>query len=252
MQRSRSTPFRGGFTLVELLVTVAILIVLMALAFVATGRARAAADMTVSINRIRAYGQANVTYAGEHNGRFVSNAQWDEESRFVGSWDRNPEFLSYIVGDAAYQDRDPATGKIADTLPEALLDPVTYRAKQNLYDRVAASYGYVIEGVDPPGWNQKGMDKHRTVHDVQFPARSAAFMTAKDWNAKYGGRFLWRDNPTEGKLPTGDIAYRHGGKCLVVFFDGHTETMTMADMERIDAEYGGQDSVFWDADGPWK
>ena len=208
--------------------------------------------MTVSMSRIRAYAQANTSYAAEHNGKYVSNAAWDEDSKFLGSWDKNPEFLSYIVGDAAYRDGDPSTGRIADPLPVALLDPVAYRSRQNLYGRVAASYGYVIEGVEPSGWAKKGMDKHRTVYSVLYPARSAAFMTAKDWNAKYGGRFLWKDNPTEGKLPSGDIAYRYKDKCLVCFFDGHTETMSMADMKRIDDEEGGRDSVFWDADGPWK
>jgi prepilin-type N-terminal cleavage/methylation domain-containing protein len=243
---------RKGFTLVELLVVMAILIVLAALVFVVFRNVRTTGDMATSMNRIRAYGLANSSYASDQNGRYVSNAKWDDESRFQGSWDKYPDFLSYIVGNAAYQDGDPATGEIADSLPEDLLDPVAYRSKKNRWDKVAASYGYVIEGVDPSGWAKKGMDKHRTVFSVQFPARSAAFMTCKDWNAKYTGRFLWKDNPTEGKLPTGDIAYRYNDKCLVVFFDGHTETMTMADMERIDEELGGRDSVFWDADGPWK
>lgn len=245
-------PVRRGFTLVELLVAITIVAVLAVLVTLGMRKARVSAEMVVSLSRLRGYGQANISYAAEHNSRYVSNAAWDENGKSMGNWSTNPEFLSYIVGDGAYLNGDSSSGRIADPLPEALLDPVAYRAKKFRWDRVSGSYGYVIQGVDPPGWGQKGMDKHRTVHAVRYPERSAAFMTAKDWNAKYSGRFLWRENPGEGKLPTGDIAYRYNGKCLVVFYDGHTEAMTMEDMERIDDERGGAKSYFWDADGPWE
>ncbi|MFK7852215.1 MAG: type II secretion system protein [Akkermansiaceae bacterium] len=246
------TRYPLGFTLVELLVTLVMIAALAALFLLGVSKAKNAADMTTSLSRIRGFALANSSYASDHNNRYVSNASWDENGESLGNWSRNPEFLSYIVGESAYQDRDSNTGKLAKVLPEVLLDPVVYRSRQHNWNKICASYGYVIQGVEPSGWRQKGMDKFRTIQHVTFPARSAAFITAKDWNAKYRGRFLWKDNPTEGYLPTGDIAYRYNGKCLVVFFDGHAESLTMIDMKRIDEDKGGAKSHFWDADGPWE
>lgn len=50
----------------------------------------------------------------------------------------------------------------------------------------------------------------------------------------------------EGKTNSQELAYRHGDKLLVVYFDGHVGEMTKADMLEIDNR-GGAGSVFWKA-----
>lgn len=59
---------RLGFTLVELLVTITIIIVLAALVFGVTGKIRASAQQTNAMSSLRQIGIANVAYSTEHNG----------------------------------------------------------------------------------------------------------------------------------------------------------------------------------------
>jgi prepilin-type N-terminal cleavage/methylation domain-containing protein len=59
---------RHGFTLVELLVTITIIVVLAALVFAVTGRVRNSAQQVNSINSLRQVGIAQVAYAAENFG----------------------------------------------------------------------------------------------------------------------------------------------------------------------------------------
>lgn len=59
---------RQGFTLVELLVTITIIIVLAAMVFVVTGKIRANAQQANAVSALRQIGIANVGYYTENNG----------------------------------------------------------------------------------------------------------------------------------------------------------------------------------------
>jgi prepilin-type processing-associated H-X9-DG protein len=65
----------------------------------------------------------------------------------------------------------------------------------------------------------------------------------------YASRLKWFSKSPEmreGKTNTQDLAYRHGDKLLVVYFDGHAGEMTKADILEIDKK-GGANNVFWKA-----
>ena len=236
---------KRGFTLVELLVTITIIIVLAALTFLAMRTIRANADMSVSIGRIRTLGMANLAYASENNGRFASVTRTPTGDPF---WHMNPEFLSNAAGDAAYRNGDPSSGAVANPSPESLLDPVVVRAKRTQWNRIQASYGYNQQGLKNDGWpsaSSPGIEKSARVGAVDYPEKSAMFFSARDTNVRYADRFRWKDDPVEGFKSGGGIAYRHKDRCLVVFYDGHVSALTMAE---IDAQ-GGFNSRFWDADG---
>ncbi|MEY3895008.1 MAG: hypothetical protein RLZZ214_527 [Verrucomicrobiota bacterium] len=59
---------RQGFTLVELLVTITIIIVLAGLVFVSTGKIRASAQQANAVASLRQIGIANVAYSAENSG----------------------------------------------------------------------------------------------------------------------------------------------------------------------------------------
>lgn len=234
-----------GFTLVEMLVTITIIIVLAALVFLGMRAFRASADMTVSMGRIRSLGVANLAYASDNNGKFVSVTRTPTGDPF---WHLNPGFLSLAAGDAAYKNGDPSSGAVANPSPEILLDPAVVRAKGIQWNRIQASYGYNQQGLKGDGWpsaSSPGIEKSARVGSVAHPERSAMFFTARDSNVRYVDRFRWKDDPVDGFKSGGGIAYRHKDRCLVVFYDGHVSAMTMAE---IDAQ-GGINSRFWDADG---
>jgi prepilin-type processing-associated H-X9-DG protein len=102
------------------------------------------------------------------------------------------------------------------------------------------------------GWGIPGSQQSFFVHEIASPERSAAFITCTDWIAHYSGRFLWKDDKAvEGRSNDGKIAFRHGGKALVVYYDGHVGELTMADLKKIDSEGipNGVANIFWNADG---
>jgi prepilin-type N-terminal cleavage/methylation domain-containing protein len=57
-----------GFSLVELLVSITIIIVLAALVFLVTGKIRASAQQSRAVSSLRQIGIANVSYSAENNG----------------------------------------------------------------------------------------------------------------------------------------------------------------------------------------
>ncbi|MGL4399428.1 MAG: type II secretion system protein [Luteolibacter sp.] len=74
---------RTGFTLVELLVSVTIIITLAALVFAVTGKIRASAQQSNLMSALRQVGIANAAYAAENNGAI--NTVRDEGER--GPWE---------------------------------------------------------------------------------------------------------------------------------------------------------------------
>ncbi|MFZ9935461.1 MAG: type II secretion system protein [Luteolibacter sp.] len=69
--RNRSYSRPQGFTLVELLVTISIIVVLATLAFLGFGRLKLMANKATSVNNIRNLSAATMASAGDNNGRFL-------------------------------------------------------------------------------------------------------------------------------------------------------------------------------------
>lgn len=232
-----------GFTLVELLVTFTIIIALAALVTMGTRSLRASADTVTALKRIGGYAQANALYAVDNNGKYVPAYSFDEEAAPGIPWHYNPSFLEALIGETlSVEEAEEFEG--VDGLPEGILDPVVVRAKKKYWSRISASFAYNNENMPGGGWGQPGTSRAHTVTSVKHPSESFAFITATDWIANYGGRFLWKNAPYEGKSNDSKIAYRHQGKAVVAFYDGHTETVSMKDMQQID-KFGGINHVFW-------
>ena len=232
-----------GFTLVEILVTVTIMITLASMAVVGTKKMRESADTVTAIKRISGFTHANSLYATENNGRYVAAYSFDDESKPGIPWHYNPVFLEALIGEnLSLEEAEEFEG--VDGLPEQVLDPKVVREKERQWSRVSASFAYNNENVPGGGWGQPGTSRAHTLYSVKNPSEAFAFITATDWIANYGGRLLWKKSPVEGKTNDSKIAYRHGGKAVVAFYDGHTGTMTIDEMRKID-KVGGIGNVFW-------
>lgn len=241
---------RSGFTLVELMVTITIVVILAGLSFWGATKARARADFAVAMNRLKAFPLANAGYASDHNGKYVPVYTFDENRKASVQWHYNLEFLEPLIGDAEkFEEVEEHEG--TDGLPEDVLDPVVVRAKKKFWSRISASYGYNHENMPGGGFGGKNTARGHTIASVRLPSKTCAFITGTDWIAKYGGRYIWQDESKaiEGKTPDGKIAYRHGGKAIAAFYDGHIETLTMEDMRKID-QRGGINNAFWGGDRP--
>lgn len=229
---------RRGFTLVELLVVITIIIVLAALSFTGYGKMRSMADKAGATRNIAQLQIANVSYATDHNGNFVPIRVNDSTGKATGRWFQNEDYLRNLLGGLPENQ-----AKQDSAVPLELLDPKVVRARNDKFNWLYASYGMNDTGL--PLGNAPGLSSSHNLNRISNPAQSMAFTTATDYRVTYNSRFNWNSkNPNDSKTAAGDMAYRHNNKVLVVYFDGHVGEMSESDMKAIDAK-GGKSNPFW-------
>lgn len=241
MRTKSRVSFSSGFTLTELLVVMVILATLVALAFMGLRRVRDMADKTGAIRNLSQLQIANVSYATDNGGNYVPKQFNDEKGNRAGWWFQVPEFLNHLRGEFPIPDDKPL-----ETVPHSLLDPKVVRAKRELYYSLAGSFG--INETNLPTSQGPNARPANTVENVTRPDQSMAFATATDLGVRYPARLTWfarAPDKREGKTKDGGLAYRHGDKIVVVYFDGHVGELSKAEMEEIDRSKGGVDSPFW-------
>jgi prepilin-type processing-associated H-X9-DG protein len=223
-----------------------IIVVLASLSFSILSKMRNSADKVTVTRNLSQLQLANVAYASDHNGQFVPVRAFDDKGSSYIGWMQHQDFMDNLKGYSA--DLLP-NGKVDTTLPTNMLDPSVMRAKKKNYLSISSNYGYNCEGQPNTGaWGSPNSTSFFRMDQLTAPARSAAFLTATDWQAKYSGRFLWKGaSAVEGGTPDGKIAYRYNKKAIVVYYDGHVGEVGMDDMKRFD-QTGGSKNPFWDAD----
>lgn len=231
-----SSALAPGFTLVELMVTIVIIVVLVSFVFLGASRLKESTNRAVSTANLKKLQLANGLYSSDHNGRYASTYTKNSSGSTGNLWDRSPDFLDNYVGPS-----QPTSGNSQESriLPEAL-DPIAYKAKKSGYDTLKASYGMVAK-INYTG-SSKDVDSSYRNTELTAPHLTAAFVTSVNWLVQYGGRNSWKG--VEGKVNAPMIAYRHRGKALVAYYDGHVGAITMRDMEGLDRR-GGKNNSFW-------
>lgn len=246
-QRIQIRPGHTGFTLVEVLVVISIIVVLAALSFMGVSRMRNSANKVIATRNLSQLQIANASYAADHNGYYVDPIAFDSEGATYTSWAGNPEFVNMLIGDRFDADLEEIDAKLGVRMPQALLDPVAWKARKLEYDRIPASYGCNVVDRDVSWGAPNATSKKLMITQLVSPVRTAAFLTATDFQAKYEGRFVWKDAAAvEGYTKDGKIAYRYGKKAMVVYYDGHVGEVSQADMKKFDQE-GGKNNPFWNA-----
>ena len=233
-------PVRRGFTLTELLVVILIIAVIAALSLVGIRRVRDMADKATALRSLSQLQIANASYATDNSGKYVPYSVYDENAKRSGWWYQDPDFLNYFRGEV-YDSK----GNPSKTVPLSMLDPKVVRAKvDNFYKSMAGSFGLNITGL-----NTSPAPLARPAHTmstVSQPEQSMAFASATDVRVAYNARFRWTGK--EGKTSNGALAYRHGDKALIVYFDGHVGELSKDEIRQIDKTRGGSKGSFWDPD----
>lgn len=241
LESNRPTPGgRRGFTLTELLVVMSVLAVLVTLTLMSMHRIRERADKATSTRNLAQLQLANAAYAAEHNGKCVPLRVNDGNGNPT-RWFQDKEYLAILTGIST----DSLEKSTTTAIPPHMLDPKVVRSRKSLSDRVYTSYGMNDTGLQLGG--EPDLNSGHNMNQVADPGRTMAFATATDFRINYNSRFKWDfENPNDSKTANGEIAYRHGDKVLVVYFDGHVGEMSKDDLKRID-ESGGKNHAFWKA-----
>lgn len=196
------TPSSRGFTLVELMVVIAIIAILVTLTASVVFRFRKHADKVLTTNNIKQIQSANTMYAGDHNGLFVPPTATVDGIDY--EWFENPEFISQIKGETAtyVSGGDPDV-----SLQITYMDPIAVKTRVPGYKTLGGSYGYTTPSDSAPSRQSQIIDASRT----------AAFITASAPHADFGSK--------------GNIAYRHSNKAIVAYFDAHVEYLRESEID---------------------
>ena len=210
MKINRYPRFRG-FTLVELLVVIGIIAVLAVISTSAFLRFKKTADRTLATSNLRQLQTANAVYAGDHNGVFVAPTATVDGKSY--EWYENPEFVSQLKGESA---TFKTAGDPDTSLAISLMDPAVVRLRPAGYTLLKASYGYTT------------------------PSTASAVRLAQLTDASRTAAFITANNAFANFMAKSNIAYRHNLKSIVVFFDGHTQLFSAADISSK-----SETNVFW-------
>ena len=181
-----------GFTLVELLVVLAIISILLAITLPALSRAKEQARRTVCLSNMQQLTYAWLSYAHEHGGRLVSANTWGPES-----WVNDCTVCMSVEGGALWQYvKNPNIYICPD-------DPISF-------DRSYALNGF-LHG-EAPG-------AARTLTEIPKPSTVFCFIEKYDPRGLAEDSFLCSVYPAAQWIDT--PAPWHGNAGCISFCDGH-------------------------------
>ena len=217
----------SGFTLIEILVVLAITAILIALIVPSIHMVRNRVNTQTTISNLRTLQQANLLFGNDHSGNTVP-AQVNGNYA-TGMWFQNEAFLGYLgltPTDRMWDEDWPTYAKSGH--PGA--SPNQPPGKMDRQASIGINLGVRQHWPNPDGTFN---DLSFNVSHIKNPARTMAFADANDTWIRMDRANSWQ-NDHEGWYSMA-IAYRNGakadgtgGKAAVVFFDGHVELLTRA------------------------
>ncbi|HMQ15463.1 MAG TPA: DUF1559 domain-containing protein, partial [Phycisphaerae bacterium] len=235
--RAQRTP-RAAFTMVELLVVVAIIALLLAMLLPGLARARQQALRTKCATNLRQFGLALHQYAADHRGRAMPLAYWQTtpDSPYVTYWWGRDEPAGVDVTRGLTWPYIASDLRHASVYECPVQPPGTFEIMQGQSKTLTSTYGYNGYYLSPkhtPGWADLiGKRPWRTMETVSGPSRVLAFSdTMLDWGGwlknsalldppmLYQGFGGW----TENESPT--TSFRHEWRANATFVDGHVRSL---------------------------
>ena len=240
----RSMPHHG-FTLVELLISITIIIVLAALAFAVTGKIRASAQQSNLLSAMRQIGIANVAYYSENNGNINVIRDATEKGSYEGAggkWVSNSfmgRMQPYLFSGLEATDQKRLATEIKTSLSSLLVTSdlktmagTTFSGVPVTTDASAVPNPISINDRLRPKWG-----------NANPPMRVSSYGDPSGILYMTYGRYYF--SPEMGQtytpLPQGDdrrraIYYLPNRKGIFAFLDGHVELLSPPIDERLFGE----------------
>jgi prepilin-type N-terminal cleavage/methylation domain-containing protein/prepilin-type processing-associated H-X9-DG protein len=259
MQTDNFLSRNRGFTLVEVLVVIAIILMLVALLMPALGRVRETANLTKCMSNLRQIHMATFVYAADNNGR----VPYDKD--VVNAPSKNEMFTarSHDSSHPSYESYYPEHKWFGEYLPGCELgkmNRVAYCPKGGRFGEKGANVGKFSNtsyGINPDltenGWTiTNGDDDRRDIplSQVRYPSKTALWVEALK-------NSIWEKSNTSGRhyskaqVPAdaislgGNTIFRSYGKANVVFVDGHCDTFWVGDTDDTNNQSPRWNCVFW-------
>lgn len=206
---------RRGFSMVELLVAVAIVGILSSLAVGAFGKVRDQARTAVTISNLKQLQAANSAFASDNDGFFVKafdGGSWGD------GWKGNQNFLSYLERSGRNGWTDPS--KVVRSGFPQVNSLIAYSIPKSTVNGAPIQY-----------W-ESGPLRLRAIQ-LERPASTIAFIDANDWWVNPGGWNSWSSIArNDGTNRNGDalVAYRNNGKAAAVTFAGNVVLLQRSEL----------------------
>ena len=239
--RNRDT----AFSLVELMVSMAIVCVLGAIVFVAARQAYASSSLAVSANNIRQLAAGGMAYLGDHDYTFWRYRTNDAANGIGATWWFGFESAKSLSSAEGQRNFDPTKGPLANYVPKGFRPDPSFalggRAFKPKYRNgyIGVGYNTLLGG----GFMGSGaLKRQMTLAD---PSQVVVFFTAAQINTFQ--RPATARNPMLEEFYGIDerevtAHFRHGGKAMVSFASGNAGFLPMdestRDMRRPEANIG--------------
>ncbi|MBB06724.1 MAG: hypothetical protein CMN03_00455 [Roseibacillus sp.] len=241
--RCKGKPARG-FTLLELLVAVAIVIVLAGITFQVTTSMVESANLTRATQKIKDLGQSFVDYTSDHGGRLplenadVPNISADDEDWTVAASEEAGEAWYNVLPERM---GFPSVAELgADNAPHQFYDPAypvfmrgaPYHKGDKKLERPYFSVGMNsrLQRRSPDGYKDPG-----TLASIQQPVNTVIFLERGLPKDEQHSKAQRKFNGSPKANPRA-FATRHNQKGVLLFVDGHTEVRKVTELIKRSGE----------------
>lgn len=219
--RSRSRWIRGGWTITEMLVVMAILVVLAALAMGLFNRTRTSARSAVCMSNVKQVGMALLMHAAENRNKLIplQPAENPKTGKRPPVWTVQLALAGYLTEWDGKGKAPCGTG--VWTCPECDFMSVAYGGYGVVEDAI-----FVYEEKSPIGVSEMGSLR---LDLLANPAKTwlVGDATANASNPKKGWYAIWS---RPARWSDHGPAARHGGRVNVCMADGHVENLGVAEI----------------------
>lgn len=220
--------FPRGFTLVELMVTITIVVILVAIAFVAGSRVKKKALQAKALVPIRDVAMANAQFATENSGR-INTLRWagdkEEGKPFVGNsfWGRLQPYLFPDLDSNNQKKLKEETSKRLDRLFDSTdADKMTgtwLQGSKIYHDASGLPVPFAFND-ELYTWNDwENMNRVGGLSEIMYITYGFGIFNEADGKS-------YTPRPTDGSKPDNSIYYLDDGRAIVSFLDGHVERLT--------------------------